>query len=148
MLHGMGFDVPVARFTMREGELDLPAPHLLNEYNAGSIVQRLESVTGAFSYAGDKSVERVPQGELDMFLHLGSSPVTPERLEARRAEIDALYRQVLDADVVVMTLGLVESWFDTLYGCHLNARPPSGGAAPSPTASNSSGWIWRTCTAA
>ena len=123
VLAGMGFDVPVSRFTMHEGELDLPAPHLLNEYNAGTIIQRLESVSGSFSFEGDKGVEQVPNGVLDMFLHIGSAPVTPERLQERRRQIDELYKEILSADVVVITLGLVESWYDKLYDCYLNRAP-------------------------
>lgn len=117
-----GFDVPVAGFAIPDGELTLPGPHLLNEYNAGTMVQRLEAVAGLFDH-GDKGIEITPNGAIDMFVHVGSKPVTIERLHARRREIDALYRKVLDADVVVMTLGLVECWYDTIDGCYLNRAP-------------------------
>ena len=117
-----GFDVPSARFAIPLEELPYPGPHLLNEYNAGTIVQRLEAVAGLFDH-GDKGIEHTDRGAIDLFLHVGSAPVSMDRLLQRRREIAALYRQVLSADVVVITLGLVESWFDTEAGCYLNRAP-------------------------
>ena len=117
-----GFDVPVTGFAIPEAELPLPGPHLLNEYNAGTIIQRLESVTGDFDY-GEKGIEITDKGAIDLFLHVGSAPVTIERLHERRREIDALYRQLLTSDAIIVTLGLVESWYDTVDQCYLNKAP-------------------------
>lgn len=117
-----GFDVPIAGFTIPEGELPFPGPHLLNEYNAGAIIQRVEAVAGNFDYA-DKGIEVTDKGVIDLFLHVGSSPVTPERLHQRRLEISEVYRSLLTADVVVITLGLVESWYDLQDECYLNRAP-------------------------
>lgn len=117
-----GFDVPSAEFEIPPSELPFPGPHLLNEYNAGTIVQRLESVAGRFTY-GDKGIEITDRGAIDLFVHIGSSPVTLERLHERRRQIALLNQQILASDVVVITLGLVESWFDTQDDCYLNRAP-------------------------
>lgn len=116
------FAVPVAGFTIPEGELPFPGPHLLNEYNAGTIIQRLESVTGDFDY-GDKGIEFTDKGAIDLFLHVGSAPVSIERLRQRRREIAGLYQQLLVSDVIIITLGLVESWYDAVDCCYLNKAP-------------------------
>lgn len=116
------FDVPVARFEIPLDELPFPGPHLLNEYNAGTIAQRLENVAGVFEY-GEKGIEITEKGAIDLFLHVGSSPVTMMRLLQRRQQISMLYRELLRADVVVITLGLIESWYDMIDECYLNRAP-------------------------
>ena len=40
----------------------------------------------------------------------------------RRTIIHELNRQVIDCRVVIITLGLAESWFDTRTGRYLNLR--------------------------
>lgn len=116
------FAVPVAGFQIEEGELAFPGPHLLNEYNAGTIVQRLQAAAGTFDH-GERGIELTDKGAIDLFLHLGSSPVTLERLRRRRREIGELYKELVRSDVVVITLGLVESWYDRVDNCHLNRAP-------------------------
>jgi len=64
-----GLDVPVAQFTAPDDEIRFPIPHLLNEYNAGTILQRIESAVGEFSYSDDMGIEETKDGILDMFLH-------------------------------------------------------------------------------
>lgn len=118
-----GFDVPVKGFQTRIGEFPHPGPHLLNEYNSGTILQRIESVYGGFPYADHMGVEEVKGGYLDLFLHIHQRPVTLTRLLERRREIESIYQNLHDANVLVITLGLVETWFDNLNGCYLNKAP-------------------------
>lgn len=123
VLSDSGFVVPVAGFTLPPGEFPHAAPHLLNEYNSGTIVQRIESVVGLFDHAPYMGVEETPEGALDLFLHIHTPPVSMARLLERRAQIAALYRELLRADVVVITLGLVECWWDRAHRCYLNKAP-------------------------
>lgn len=44
---------------------------------------------------------------------------------ARRAEIDAIYDQLPRSEVLIVTLGLIEAWFDTQTGSYLNRKPPT-----------------------
>jgi len=122
LLIDYGLNIPVARFALPAGEFRHPAPHILNEYNAGTIIQRLESAVGAFSYDG-KGIEVNGKGAVDLFLHVETQPVAMERLIERRRQIGELYRELLSSDVVVITLGLVESWYDTKHQCYLNKAP-------------------------
>lgn len=123
VLTSYGFAVPVADYTCLPGELPYAGPHLLNEYNAGTIMQRIEAACGVFHYDDTMGIEEVPGGFIDLFLHIHAAPTTKERLIARRGEIDDLYRKLVAADVVIITMGLVECWFDRLHGCYLNRAP-------------------------
>ncbi len=118
-----GFDVPVARFQVPAGEVPTPGNHLINEYNFGTMSQRVRSVLGTFQYAPEAGVEHTPEGAIDLFLHIAAAPVSEERLHARRAEIDALYRQLHVCPTVIITLGLVESWYDEEHQCYINRAP-------------------------
>jgi len=117
------FNVPVSTFALPSGELIHPAPHLLNEYNVGTILQRIESIVGAFKYS-EKGIEKVGENaHIDLFLHIHQEPVTLERLLARRKEIDALYMQIINSDTIIITMGLTECWYDTVDQCYLNKAP-------------------------
>lgn len=122
-LDDKGFNVLTKQFSLPDGELPYEASQILNEYNMHTMLQRIRSITGEFHYTAEKSVEEVETGQLDMFLHRGAAPVTATRLAERRAEIDQLYRSVQQADFTVLTLGLVEAWFDNEYDCFLNRAP-------------------------
>lgn len=118
-----GFIVPVANFSANEGEIRFPAPHLLNEYNAGTIFQRISSLDGGFDYGSQAGIEQTQKGFIDLFLHVLSQPVSMQRLMERRKEIDRLYEQLKTSDLVIITLGLVECWYDKKYECYLNKAP-------------------------
>ena len=49
---------------------------------------------------------------------------TLEEMTAFRAAYNGSFARAGTADVVIMTLGLVECWFDTQTGLYLNAAPP------------------------
>ncbi len=120
-----GCRVPVREFSIPEGELPLghEASHLLNEYTAGAICQRILAAFGEFSYAYNGGLEMADGGFRDLLLQHNAAPVSLERLMERRAEIDALYRQLRESDAVVITLGLIESWFERDSGLYLNRTP-------------------------
>lgn len=118
-----GVDLPVRGFTIPEAELPYPGPHLLNEYNAGTIAQRLNALLGRGRIPDGAGVEEGTSGAVDLLLHIASRPVTLERLQARRAEIAALYAQLPSCDTLILTLGLVEAWYDRETGCYLNRAP-------------------------
>lgn len=122
-LEDKGFQVLTKALKLPAGELPYDNSQLLNEYNMHTMLQRVRSITGEFEYTAAKSVEEVYDGQLDLFLHRGAAPVSAERLAQRRQEIDALYRSLRQADFVVLTLGLVEAWYDNAFGCFLNRAP-------------------------
>ncbi|MCJ2087484.1 GSCFA domain-containing protein [Methylobacterium sp. E-005] len=119
----LGFDVPVASFTVPQSEFPWPAPHLLNEYNAGTIFQRIDSVYGSFSYSDSAGIERSADGYLDLFLHINQRPINMDRLLRRRKEIFDLYNSIKRSSALIITLGLTECWFDEESRCYLNKAP-------------------------
>jgi hypothetical protein len=123
LLIGRQFNVPVSTFTIPEGGFRHDAPHLLNEYNAGTILQRIENIFGQFNYTDNMGIEEVNGNFLDLFLHIHNEPIGLDTLLARRVRIENLYKQLLECDTIIITLGLTESWFDSLTGCYLNKAP-------------------------
>jgi len=65
-------------------------------------------------------------------LHVFSTPVTETRLKQRRDEIANLYKKILDSDVLILTLGLVECWYDNKSACFLNKAPSKALIAENP----------------
>jgi hypothetical protein len=122
-LKTLGCNVPVADFMVPQEELCNPPPHLLNEYTPGTISQRILSAFGKFDYPPDAGIEQGSQGFIDLFLHKNAFEIPLERVLERRSEITGLYEALPKADVVVITLGLVEAWFDKKFDCYLNRAP-------------------------
>ncbi|SDF43801.1 GSCFA domain-containing protein [Sporomusa acidovorans] len=119
----LGFDVPVGKFKVGQSEIAYAAPHLLNEYNAGTLLQRIESIFGKFVYNDSMGIEERKQGFVDLFLHIHNKPVTLARLLERRRQIDLVYQELLDCDTIIITLGLIETWYDSKHCCYLNKAP-------------------------
>jgi len=117
------FDIPVKRFEVPEDEFQWPAADLLNEYNAGTIFQRIESVFGKFEYTDDIGIDDTKNGCVDLFLHIHNKPIRKERLVQRRKEIDELYKELLASSTIIITLGLTECWYDSIGKCYLNKAP-------------------------
>ena len=95
----------------------------MNEYNAGTIFQRVNSAIGSFKYDNEAGIEEVDKGYIDLFLHIHQKPIPLDRLLERRADINSLYSHLPDSDIVIITFGLVESWYDNLHQCYLNKAP-------------------------
>ena len=72
--------------------------------------------------APEDTIIETKDGFLDLLLP-GGFPVSLERAIARRAEIDEVYRNLASSDLVVITLGLVEAWFDEESEVFLNRLP-------------------------
>lgn len=118
-----GYTIPTLTFSAPAHEWVGRANGLLNEYNAGTICQRIErAFTGTLQ--PDETIVETEDGWVDLLLPTNIA-VTRDRARARRREIDDVYTALPQADVVIVTLGLVEAWFDTLTGCYLNRMPPT-----------------------
>lgn len=63
----------------------------------------------------------------------GVSPVTEERFHMRRAEVYELFKTMFEAETIILTLGLVESWYDAKreYYWQWPAGPKWGGETAS-----------------
>lgn len=118
-----GVTVPTAAFAAPEDETPGQPNRILNQYNPATMLQCLEAAdlrpdTRGLYPAGEGQV-------VDALLATRGRPVTEERALERRAEISALYRDGLAAaDAVIVTLGLIECWYDTETRLYLNEAPP------------------------
>lgn len=135
ILKDKGYEVPITDFFVPPNEInDLPPAHMLNEYNVGTIAQRLSNAAGGFEYLSSRGVEQTPYDDkwFDLFLHVHSLPVELPRLLQRRIEVETLYKQVATSDVIVITLGLIECWYDVKFECFLNKAPSKACVAAEP----------------
>jgi hypothetical protein len=131
-LYHTGFNMLYTKFTPsiqsfrqhEQGEYPiLPTSHLINEYNVGAIVQRIENAFNIFQYDVNAGVQEHGEFYKDMFLHGDSFPVTITQLIQRRKEVEQFYKELTNADIVIITFGLIECWYDNKYNVFLNKTP-------------------------
>lgn len=118
----LGVDLPTQAFTVPKSEWPNRPNGMLNEFNPGTICQRIVYALQGRDYPDETIVPGV-QGYADLSLFGGGSPVTLERARERRAQVAAIYRHLASADLVVITLGFIEAWFDGETGLYLNQMP-------------------------
>jgi hypothetical protein len=119
--------VPTQSFTADKLEwYYYPHPaHILNEYNPGTMSQRINCALDGTSTGTDNLYQTKGGRYHDQLLHTTGNYVTLERAVERRADIDQLYSKLPEADLVIVTLGLIEAWYDPATGNYLN-DPPLG----------------------
>ncbi|NIZ09007.1 GSCFA domain-containing protein [Pseudooceanicola sp. HF7] len=117
-----GLSVPTAHFSAPQEEAPGQPNRILNQYNPGTMLQCVTQLDRPVDEAG---LYPVAGGQvLDCLLATGSRPVSPDRARERRQQIRDLYAEGLAAsDVVVITLGLVETWYDRETATFLNEAP-------------------------
>ena len=92
---------------------------ILNRYNTYSIGNDFEF---AFRDSYDERLAiETPWGWID-YTAAGRSATQAELVE-KRLQVIRLHRNVLEADVMIITLGLIEAWFDRETNRYLNATP-------------------------
>jgi hypothetical protein len=124
--------VPTTDFAVPKSEWPYRPNGPLNEFNAGTIAQRIlwalqEKTAPVGTVIGDGDSYD------DLLLPGGCNPVSYERCLARRAEIDQVYKKLRSSDFVVITLGLVEAWHDDMLDVYLNQMPPISRQRAEPT---------------
>jgi hypothetical protein len=123
--HLGGFRVPTLGFSAPQEEWPHRPNGLLNEYNAGTICQRIERAFAGEPAPDETLVQTADGGWADLLLLGGADVPTRERGLERRREIDDVYRELPTADLVIVTLGLVEAWYDRETKTFLNRLPPT-----------------------
>ncbi len=96
---------------------------IFNKYTPLSILQELRWAAGIEDYP---EAALLPVGNdkyYDPYLSAKAGNASREELMARRREIGAYFAQAFDADVVILTLGLIEVWHDLETGLTLNEAP-------------------------
>ena len=116
-----GLVVPTVAFSAPGEEAKGRSNRILNQYNPGTMLQCV-----AGGVPPDAALFPAADGLVtDPLLSTGGRPVTRDRALQRRDEIARLYADGLaDCATVVVTLGLVEAWFDRDHSLWLNETPP------------------------
>lgn len=126
-----GYEVPTAQFFVPKEEWPTRPSGILNKYTPPSIYQELDRTFRGLKEEGAKQDEILQETILhvkdgtavDMEL-AGFAKVTPERALERRRQVLNTFAHAFSADVVTLTLGLVESWWDNHHGRYVQQVPP------------------------
>jgi hypothetical protein len=119
---GKDFILPTRYFRVSKEEWAARPNGLLNEYNPGTMYQRITYALEGKKLP-DATIVKSKKGYDDLAL-LGGASVTLERARERRGQIDGIYAKLPSCQVVIITLGLVEAWFDRVHQVYLNRMPP------------------------
>jgi hypothetical protein len=95
----------------------------VNKFTTASILNELQWVIDP-PVNDERLFEETQRGWLDLQLAPGIRPVTLERAMERRAYLtDEYFSRLRQSTVVIVTLGLIETWHDKKSGRYLNAAP-------------------------
>lgn len=125
-LHKAGMNVLSRKIDLGKiGDEVGAASNFLNKYTAASILNDLRWALERASFPGEDIIYAVRTGVYcDPQLGLIRLPYPlADIMDMRTRYLDAM-AQVNDADVVIITLGYVETWFDKELGLYLNIAPP------------------------
>jgi hypothetical protein len=127
-LSGLGFDLPMLKINVPAEERITQTPNdVLNKYSVHSMENEIRWAFEGLPYPEDKLfLETGPGLWVDPHLGYNLPPTSFERVSARRADVMAAMRDLATSDIVIVTLGLAESWFDLETNLYLNGIPPGG----------------------
>jgi hypothetical protein len=119
----LSFDDAVMGSDLFQGRNGDGAGSFLFRYTTASMKMEISRVLGAIDVPDDKLLVGEPESLLD--LNFGGLCVRGnlDLIAARRRAIKDVGQGLKVADVVVLTLGLTEAWFDTEAGLYINAAP-------------------------
>ncbi|HXP74970.1 MAG TPA: GSCFA domain-containing protein [Stellaceae bacterium] len=129
----LGFDVPMSSFGVPESEWPIRPfarrAGILNKYTPASMLQEVLHALAAMKDPGaidlltDSLLFPLRNGMV-IDLELGGYiPVTHQRARERRRQVFDVFRRAFDADCVIITLGLIECWFDAQRRRSLQETP-------------------------
>src|SRR5215213_4280175 len=119
----MGFSLPTRNIAVPSSERPGRPNGILNEYNPGTMCQRIEYAASGKSF-DDLCIAPEGDGYIDLLLPEYVTPATKQRLMERRAEVDKIYTALFTSEAIIVTLDLVEAWNDKTTGLFLNRVPP------------------------
>jgi hypothetical protein len=121
LVHGLRVDslnLPVA--------LDTPAQRrtgMVNKFTTPSMLNELLWAFGEQPFPENALIES-PEGYYDLQLRPNVKPRPLDDVRGRRSTVIGYFERIRRANVVVLTLGLTEIWFDRRAGLYLNGIPP------------------------
>ncbi|MGZ9809684.1 GSCFA domain-containing protein [Pseudoroseicyclus sp. H15] len=125
-LDGAGMRVLSREFDLGEiGESLDDAGNFFNKYSIHSVLNEITWALERDTFPGQDILYPGAKGTwFDAQLGMARLDFSPEEILAfRHRYLDGL-KAVAEADVVILTLGYVETWFDRKLGLYLNVMPP------------------------
>jgi hypothetical protein len=120
----LGFELPTRRMVTPLEERGPRRPNgILNEFNPGTMQQRILCALSGRALSDDTLVPSANGLTADLLL-FGGHDVTYERAVAIRGEVAAVYSRLAVSQYAIITLGLVEAWYDNQTNLFLNRMPP------------------------
>ncbi len=109
---------------------------IMNKYNAGVINQSIKAglIRGNHRFNSIKRLMKIDEGNfLDPFFKPGESPKSLVVCEEAIAKEVDYFSKISYCDVVFITLGMIEVWYDNLLSCYINQPPHPRVAREYPT---------------
>jgi hypothetical protein len=133
-LKGLGFDLPTLAIEIPANERgSAVANDIFNKYTVHSIENELRwAIDGVDIPPKDYYLNVGPDLWHDPQLGGNVVPASLERVIERREIVARATSQLPSCKVIVITLGLGESWYDTLTNTYLNTAPPREALDSSP----------------
>ena len=102
------------------------AANFFNKYSIHSILNDLTWALERDSYPGDDILYPLPRGGSYADLQLGMAKLDAplEQIRDFRSRYLDVMARAAEAEVVILTLGYVETWYDRRLGLYLNGSPP------------------------
>jgi GSCFA family len=129
-LHRLGFRIPTLDFRVPREEWAARQNGILNKYTPAAIFQEIDWAKNVFLQRGN-----ITESDSAVFLYectdgscidtnlAGFVPVTRERFFQRRSQIYDTFKEAFSAEYIVMTLGLIEAWFDSEKQVYIQQSP-------------------------
>lgn len=118
-----GFELPVRQLFRTKEFQDIDIG-VINNYGTPSIYNEMAWAFGEEPFEPkDHIVEVLPGKFADLHLSPSLRPAPWDAVIARRNAIIEAFRKVSECRLMIMTLGLVECWYDTSTGFYLNVAP-------------------------
>jgi thioredoxin-like negative regulator of GroEL len=133
-LAARGFDVVTRRILAASDSTTMFRANILNNYGVPSI---LNEFTWAFDadqpFDPETNLFEVSPGRyVDIHLPASIKPAPLDETLERRQVITRIIREAAECRIVVMTLGLIEIWYDTISRLYLNYSPRRALVAKNP----------------
>ena len=97
--------------------------NFLNRYNTASMLLEVERLAGVRTIADTAMLYGASDKLVDLHFAASCEAGDQDLIRKRREVTKAVGSQIMDADVVIMTLGLTEAWFDKESGFYINSSP-------------------------
>ncbi len=118
-----GFKIPMRELFKREEFMGMDSG-VVNNFGTPSIYNEFAWALGVQEFVPSDHIIEVQKGKfVDMHVISSIRPADYETVIKRRTAITEAYRSFAECRVIVITLGLVEVWYDSKTDFYLNSSP-------------------------